>query len=169
MTKIGLLSDTHSFLDDRVFEYFAESDEVWHAGDFGSMDVVDRLRAFKPLRGVYGNIDDARIRLEMPLDLRFVCDGVPVLMTHIGGYPGRYNPRIRKVLQADPPRDGLFICGHSHILKVIPDKQLGFLHLNPGACGNEGWHQVKTLMRFVLDAGHIRALEVIELDRRGSH
>lgn len=167
MKKIGLLSDTHSFLDERIFEHFAGCDEVWHAGDFGSIAVVDRLRAFKPLRGVYGNIDDARIQAEMPLDLRFVCEGVPVFMTHIGGYPGRYNPRVRKILQADPPRHGLFICGHSHILKVIPDKQLDFLHLNPGACGNEGWHQVKTLMRFVLDSGTIRDLQIIELGPRG--
>lgn len=167
MKKIGLLSDTHSFLDDRIFVHFDACDEVWHAGDFGSMDVVDRLRAFKPLRGVYGNIDNASIRAEMPLDLRFVCEEVPVFMTHIGGYPGRYNPRVRAILRADPPRQGLFICGHSHILKVMPDHGLDFLHLNPGACGNEGWHQVKTLMRFVLDAGTIRDLEVIELGRRG--
>lgn len=165
--KIGLMSDTHSFLDERIFQHFSECDEVWHAGDFGSMSVVERLRAFKPLRGVYGNIDDRRIQAEMPLDLRFTCAGVPVFMTHIGGYPGRYNPRVRKILQDDPPRDGLFICGHSHILKAMPDKQWGFLHLNPGACGNEGWHQVKTLMRFVLEAGSIGDLEVIELGARG--
>jgi len=165
--KIGLMSDTHSFLDERIFQHFSECDEVWHAGDFGSMQVVERLRSFKPLRGVYGNIDDRRIQAEMPLDLRFVCAGVPVFMTHIGGYPGRYNPRVRKILQDDPPRNGLFICGHSHILKAMPDKQWGFLHLNPGACGNEGWHQVKTLMRFVLEAGTIRDLEVIELGARG--
>lgn len=166
MTKIGLLSDTHGFLDDRVFTYFADCDEVWHAGDFGTLEVADRLRAFKPLRGVYGNIDGAQIRAEMPLDLRFQCDGVPVFMTHIGGYPGRYNPRVRLILTAEPPQNGLFICGHSHILKAMPDKKLGFLHLNPGACGNEGWHQVKTLMRFVLDAGAIRDLQVIELGPR---
>ena len=167
MKKIGLLSDTHSFLDERVFEHFAKCDEVWHAGDFGNMDVIDRLRAFKPLRGVYGNIDNALIQAEMPLDLRFECEGVPVFMTHIGGYPGRYNPRVRKILQENPPRDGIFICGHSHILKAMPDRQLHFLHLNPGACGNEGWHQVKTLMRFTLDAGAIRELQVIELGSRG--
>ena len=165
--RIGLLSDTHSFLDERIFSHFAECDELWHAGDFGSMAVIDRLRAFRPLRGVYGNIDDARIQAEMPLDLRFECAGVPVFMTHIGGYPGRYNPRVRKILQDDPPRDGLFICGHSHILKAMPDRQLGFLHLNPGACGNEGWHQVKTLMRYTLEAGAIRELQVIELGPRG--
>ena len=167
MKKIGLLSDTHSFLDERIFQYFAECDEVWHAGDFGSMAVIDRLRAFKPLRGVYGNIDNTLIQAEMPLDLRFECEGVPVFMTHIGGYPGRYNPRVRKILMENPPRDGLFICGHSHILKAMPDRQLGFLHLNPGAGGNEGWHTVKTLMRFVLEGGRIRELEVIELGGRG--
>ncbi|MEQ1744752.1 MAG: metallophosphoesterase family protein [Saprospiraceae bacterium] len=167
MKTIGLLSDTHSFLDERIFEHFAACDEVWHAGDFGSMAVVERLQAFKPLRGVFGNIDGAAIRAEMPLDLRFLCENVPVYMTHIGGYPGRYTPRVRNILLTDPPRNGLFICGHSHILKAMPDKQLGFLHLNPGACGNEGWHQVKTLMRFTLDAGGIGDLEVIELGKRG--
>jgi putative phosphoesterase len=167
MKKIGLLSDTHSVLDERIFQHFTTCDELWHAGDFGSMEVVTSLQAFKPLRGVYGNIDDARIQAEMPLDLRFVCEEVPVFMTHIGGYPGRYNPRVRKILQDNPPKKGLFICGHSHILKVIPDKILDFLHLNPGACGDEGWHQVKTLMRFVLDAGTIRELEIIELGPRG--
>jgi len=169
MKKIGLLSDTHSFLDERVFEYFRDCDEVWHAGDFGSMEVVERLKAFKPLRGVFGNIDDARIRVEMPLDLRFTCEDVPVFMTHIGGYPGRYNPRVREILRTDPPQNGLFICGHSHILKVMPDKQLGFLHLNPGACGNEGWHQVKTLMRFSVDADAVKDLQIIELGTRGRH
>lgn len=168
MKRIGLLSDTHSFLDERIFQHFAECNEIWHAGDFGTLDIIDRLRAFKPLRGVYGNIDNARIQAEMPLDLRFECEGVPVFMTHIGGYPGRYNPRVRKILQENPPRDGLFICGHSHILKAMPDRRLGFLHLNPGACGNEGWHQVKTLMRFTLDTGSIRELQVIELGRRGT-
>jgi putative phosphoesterase len=167
MTKIGLLSDTHSFLDEKVFQYFAECDEVWHAGDFGNVAVMDRLKAFKPLRGVYGNIDGKEIRAEMPLDLRFECDGVPVFMTHIGGYPGRYSPRVRSILQADPPRDGLFISGHSHILKVMPDRTLGFLHINPGACGNEGWHKVKTLVRFTLDRGKIGDLQIIELGGRG--
>lgn len=165
---IGLMSDTHGVLDERVFEHFAACDEVWHAGDFGSLEVVDRLRAFKPLRGVYGNIDDARIRAEMPEDLRFACAGVPVFMTHIGGYPGRYAPRVRKILQADPPRGGLFVCGHSHILKVMPDRALGFLHINPGACGNEGWHRVKTLVRIRLDEGTIQGVEVIELGPRGT-
>lgn len=167
MTRVGLLSDTHSFLDEKVFQYFAECDEVWHAGDFGSLEVLQKLQAFKPLRGVYGNIDGHEIRIEMPLDLRFECDGVPVFMTHIGGYPGRYEPRVRKILQEQPPVNGLFISGHSHILKVIPDKTLGFLHINPGACGNEGWHKVKTLVRFTLDKGKISDLQIIEIGNRG--
>lgn len=165
--RIGLLSDTHSYLDPRVFDYFAECDEVWHAGDFGTLEVVDALRAFKPLRGVYGNIDGATIRAEMPLDLRFECEGLPVYMTHIGGYPGRYEPRVRKLLEEDPPHNGLFISGHSHILKVMPDKKLDFLHINPGACGNEGWHKVKTLVRFSVEAGVIGNMEIIELGSRG--
>jgi putative phosphoesterase len=165
--KIGLLSDTHSFLDERVFDYFAECDEVWHAGDFGSVEVMAKLQAFKPLRGVCGNIDGHQIQAEMPLDLRFECAGVPVFMTHIGGYPGRYEARVGKILRDDPPTGGLFISGHSHILKVMPDRALGFLHINPGACGNEGWHKVKTLVRFQVDAGQISELQVIELGSRG--
>lgn len=165
---IGLMSDTHGVLDGRIFEHFAACDEVWHAGDFGSIEIVDQLRAFKPLRGVYGNIDDARIRAEIPEDLRFTCAGVPVFMTHIGGYPGKYAPRVRKILRANPPRGGLFICGHSHILKVMPDRELDFLHINPGACGNEGWHQMKTLVRVRLEAGAVQGVEVIELGRRGA-
>lgn len=165
--KIGLLSDTHSFLDERVFEYFAECDEIWHAGDFGNEAVLDKLKAFKPLRGVYGNIDGAKIRAELPLDLHFQCEGIPVFMTHIGGYPGRYDPRVGKLLKEDPPVNGLFISGHSHILKVIPDKNLGFLHINPGACGNEGWHKVKTLIRFSIEKGRIFDLQVIELGNKG--
>ena len=165
--RIGLLSDTHSFLDERVFEHFAECDEVWHAGDFGSLEVLRTLQEFKPLRGVYGNIDGAAIRVEMPLDLRFECDGLPVFMTHIGGYPGRYEPRVGKILKEEPPVKGLFISGHSHILKVMPDKNLDFLHINPGACGNEGWHKVKTLIRFSIEKGRIFDLQVIELGGRG--
>ena len=165
--RIGLLSDTHSFLDERVFEHFAECDEVWHAGDFGSLEVLRTLQEFKPLRGVYGNIDGAAIRAEMPLDLRFECEGLPVFMTHIGGYPGHYEPRVGKILKDEPPVKGLFISGHSHILKVMPDKNLDFLHINPGACGNEGWHKVKTLIRFSIEKGRIFDLQVIELGGRG--
>lgn len=165
--RIGLLSDTHSHLDEKIFHYFADCDEIWHAGDFGSLAVLERLQAFKPLRGVYGNIDGAVLRAELSEDLRFTCAGVPVFMTHIGGYPGRYEPRVGQLLRADPPKGGLFISGHSHILKVMPDPKLDFLHLNPGACGNEGWHKVKTLMRFELVDGQIKQLQVIELGNRG--
>jgi len=165
--KIGLLSDTHSYLDERVFEHFAESDEIWHAGDFGNMEVLEKLEKFKPLRGVYGNIDGAKIRSEMPLDLRFDCEGLPVFMTHIGGYPGRYEPRIGRILAENPPHKGLFISGHSHILKIMPDKRLDFLHINPGACGNEGWHKVKTLVRFQINEGVLSELQIIELGQKG--
>jgi uncharacterized protein len=164
--KIGLMSDTHSYLDAKVFQYFESCDEIWHAGDFGTLQIIDQLRAFKPLRGVYGNIDNNAIQAEMPLDLRFECEGVPVFMTHIGGYPGRYNPRVRLLLEENPPVNGLFISGHSHILKVMPDKKGPFLHINPGACGNEGWHQVKTLVRFDIAEGVIGNLEVIEIGKR---
>lgn len=167
MKKIGLLSDTHAFLDGKVFHYFDDCDEVWHAGDFGSLEVVQQLEAFKPLRGVYGNIDEAAIRAVMPLDLRFECEGLQVMITHIGGYPGRYDPRVRTLLRTDPPTGGLFISGHSHILKIMPDTQGSFLHINPGACGNEGWHKVKTLVRFQIEAGKIDQLQVIELGNRG--
>lgn len=165
--KIGLLSDTHSFLDERVFEHFAGCDELWHAGDFGSVDVLRKLQAFKPLRGVYGNIDGPEIRRELPLDLRFECAGMPVFMTHIGGYPGRYERRVGDILQADPPLNGLFVSGHSHILKIMPDKTLRFLHINPGACGNEGWHKVKTLVRFRIEQAQILDLQIIELGNKG--
>jgi uncharacterized protein len=161
------MSDTHSWLDEKVFTYFEECDEIWHAGDFGSMELIDALRKFKPLRGVYGNIDNQKIQAEFPLDLRFECAGLPVFMTHIGGYPGKYHPRVRPLLQKDPPVNGLFISGHSHILKVMPDPKLGFLHINPGACGVEGWHQVKTLIRFTIDTGKVKDLQVIELGKRG--
>ncbi len=167
MKKIGLMSDTHSFLDPKVFKYFADCDEIWHAGDFGNMEIVEALEEFKPLRGVWGNIDGHKIRADFPEDLRFDCEGLPVFMTHIGGYPGKYNPRVREILKNNPPRNGLFICGHSHILKVIPDKTFGFLHINPGACGNEGWHKAKTLVRFSVENGKPGNLEVIEIGARG--
>lgn len=164
MTKIGLISDTHSFLDDAVFKHFADRDEIWHAGDFGTIELADQLAAFKPLKGVYGNIDGKDIRLVYPEHLRFKCEGVDVWMTHIGGYPGKYNPAIRKEMLANPPK--LFICGHSHILKVVPDKQLGLLHLNPGAAGKQGWHKVRTIMKFNIDGERIQDLQVIEFKER---
>lgn len=165
MKRIGLLSDTHSWLDPLVFQYFESCDEIWHAGDIGNVQVADELEAFRPFRAVYGNIDGAPLRARYPEDLRFTCEGVEVFMTHIGGYPGKYHPRIRPELKSNPPK--LFICGHSHILKVIPDKELGLLHINPGACGIEGFHKVKTIVRFSLDAGRIFDLEVVELGARG--
>ncbi|MEO1627381.1 MAG: metallophosphoesterase family protein [Bacteroidota bacterium] len=166
MTRIGLLSDTHSHLDEKVFSYFEGVDEIWHAGDVGSVEVIDRLADFKKVRGVYGNIDGAEIRRIWPLDQRFVCDGLDVWITHIGGYPGRYNKRVREQLATDPP--GLFICGHSHILKVMPDRKHQLLHINPGAAGIHGFHKIKTLIRFAIHEGKVQDLEVIELGRRGA-
>ncbi len=165
MTRIGLMSDTHSFLDDKVYKYFEQCDEVWHAGDIGSIELADKMEAFKPFRAVYGNIDNAKLRQRYPLDLRFECDGLDVWMTHIGGYPKRYSKRVREQMPLNPPQ--LFISGHSHILKVMPDNQFGLLHINPGACGNHGFHQMKTLVRFSIDAGEIMDLEVVELGKRG--
>ncbi len=164
MTKIGLISDTHSYLDEAVFKHFENCDEIWHAGDFGTLALVDQLAAFKPTKGVYGNIDGKDIRIVYPENLRFNCEGVDVLMTHIGGYPGKYNPAIRTEMYNNPPK--LFICGHSHILKVMHDKKINCLHLNPGAAGKHGWHKVRTLMRFNIDGDKIQDLQVIELADR---
>lgn len=164
MIRIGLLSDTHSFLDEKVFHYFAQCDEIWHAGDIGSEEVADRLEQFKPLRAVYGNIDGAKLRQRFPLDQFFSVEGVAVFMTHIGGYPGRYTKRVSDFIKAHHPK--IYICGHSHILKIIPDSINDLLHINPGACGLEGFHQVKTLVRFTIDEGHIKDMEVIELGKR---
>lgn len=165
MKLIGLISDTHNYLDDAVFRHFDKCDEVWHAGDFGTAEVSDKLKAFKPLRGVYGNIDGYDIRSEFPETIRFNCEEVDVLMTHIGGYPGKYAPAIRPQLLANPPK--LFICGHSHILKVMYDEKLQCLHMNPGAAGRSGWHKVRTLIRFVVDGKQMKNCEVIELGPRG--
>lgn len=162
--KIGLLSDTHSHLPDAVFKHFADCDEIWHGGDVGDPAVLDRLEAFKPVRGVYGNIDDTAVRNRLPLNETFTVAGLSVLITHIGGYPGRYTPRVRKLLDEHQP--GLYICGHSHILKVMMDKKRGVLHMNPGACGHQGFHKVKTLLRFDIEAGRVENLEVIELGDR---
>ena len=162
MIKIGLISDTHGFLDDRVFKHFENCDEIWHAGDFGTIELADKLAAFKPLRGVYGNIDGQELRQTFPENLRFNCEGLDVWMTHIGGYPDRYSMEVRKDIYINPP--GLFISGHSHILKVIFDKKINCLHLNPGAAGKQGWHKIRTLMRFAIDAGKVKDLEVIELN-----
>lgn len=162
--KILLLSDTHSHIDDRILDYASKVDEIWHAGDIGDLKVTDALKNVGVLRAVYGNIDSSEIRKEFPLNQRFEVEGVDVWITHIGGYPGKYSPAIRSEIQSRPPK--LFICGHSHILKVIPDKKLNLLHMNPGACGKYGFHQVRTMLRFEINAGKIENLEVIELSKR---
>jgi hypothetical protein len=164
MRKILLLSDTHSFLDEKILKYVDQADEVWHAGDIGDLKVTDEIKKRRPLRAVYGNIDDDKARMEFPLNSRFWCEGVAVLMTHIGGYPGKYNQAIRPILQQNPPK--LFICGHSHILKVQFDKTLNLLHMNPGAAGIHGFHQVRTMLRFEIDGDKIQALEIIEIEKR---
>ena len=162
MTRIGLLSDTHGYWDERYLQYFESCDEIWHAGDIGSMDIVRRLEAFRPLRAVYGNIDGQDIRLCFPEINRFTLDGADILIKHIGGDPGKYDRSVRDILLAHPPQ--LFISGHSHILKVKYDTQLGLLHINPGAAGKYGWHTVRTLIRFSIDQGNFSDLEVIELN-----
>jgi putative phosphoesterase len=164
MTKIGLISDTHGFLDEAVFTHFKVCDEIWHAGDFGP-GIAEKLQAFKPLKGVFGNIDDAAVRQQFPETLQWHCEKIGVLMTHIGGYPSRYAPQVRQALTANPTQ--LFISGHSHILKVMYDAKFACLHMNPGAAGNHGWHQMRTLIRFVIDGAEIKDCEVIELGKRG--
>lgn len=151
-------------MDPTILKYAAQADEVWHAGDIGSLSVIDELEALKQVRGVHGNIDDHVIQKEFPENNRFMCEGVDVWITHIGGYPNRYNIRVRDEIRNNPPK--LFICGHSHILKVMHDKKLGLLHMNPGACGKHGFHQVRTMLRFVIDGEKISDLEVVELGKR---
>ena len=164
MTKILLLSDTHSHIDDAILKHVGWANEVWHAGDIGSLKVTDAIEKLKPLKGVHGNIDDHIIQKEFPENNRFLCEGVDVWITHIGGYPPKYNVRTRDMIKENPPK--LFICGHSHILKVMMDKKLGVLHMNPGACGKHGFHQVRTMLRFVIDGEDIKDLEVVELGKR---
>ncbi|MCD8288724.1 MAG: metallophosphatase family protein [Prevotella sp.] len=161
MTRIGILSDTHSFWDERYAHYFAGCDEIWHAGDIGSLEVADRLAEIKPLRAVCGNCDGGDLRRMFPELLRFRVEDADVLLTHIGGYPGRYDPRVRARLQASPP--DLFVCGHSHILKVQYDKTLRLLHINPGAAGMTGWHKERTIIRMTVDGKTFKDLEVITL------
>ncbi len=163
MKKILLLSDTHSHIDDFILKYVAQADEVWHAGDIGNLAVTDAIQKLKPLRAVYGNIDDATARTEFPLHHRFLCEQVDVWITHIGGYPNRYNPQIINELTLNPPK--LFICGHSHILKVQFDKKHNLLHLNPGAAGIYGIHQVRTMLRFEIHTTEIKNLEIIEIKK----
>jgi putative phosphoesterase len=161
MTRIGLISDTHGYLDESVFDHFAQCDEIWHAGDFGNAEVAGKLRKDKILRGVFGNIDGTDIRKDYPEQLIFMCEQVKVMIRHIGGYPPRYNPETRKELLLHQPQ--LFISGHSHILKIMYDKDLECLHINPGAAGKQGWQKVRTLVRFSIDVKEIKDCEVIEL------
>lgn len=163
--KIGLLSDTHDYMDEHILRLLADRDEIWHAGDFGTDKVAGQLRSLAPLRGVYGNIDGQDVRAHYPKVLRFEVNGLDVLMTHIGGYPGKYHPDIRKEIVTNPPQ--LYITGHSHILKIMTDKSLNnLLHINPGAAGRHGFHKVRTMVRFSVEAGQVRDLQVIELGKR---
>jgi putative phosphoesterase len=166
MKRILLLSDTHGFLDPKIEKYLQQVDEIWHAGDIGSVELADQLLAQKPLRAVYGNIDDAMLRRMFSLNQLFECEGLRVFMTHIGGYPGKYPDRIRTVIENEKP--GLFICGHSHILKVMYDKHYNLVHMNPGAAGKHGFHQKKTLIRFSIAEGKILSPEAIEIGNRTS-
>ncbi|MBQ4395282.1 MAG: metallophosphoesterase family protein [Paludibacteraceae bacterium] len=163
MTHIGVLSDTHGLLDKRIFEHFKDVDEIWHAGDIGSEDVLRRLREFKPTRAVYGNMDSGDVRYSLSEFYRFKVEDVNVLMTHIGGYPGHYNPWLIPMFRKEPP--DLFVCGHSHILKIQYDNEFHFLTMNPGAAGKQGWQPCQTLLRFTIDDRKIDNLEVIELQR----
>ncbi len=162
--RILLLSDTHGYLDDQILGLVKESDEVWHAGDFGTIEVADKIAALKPIRGVYGNIDGREIRSSFSEQLFFECQGLRIGMIHIGGYPSKYAAGVKKVLNDEKP--GLFISGHSHILKVVPDNELNLLHMNPGAAGKQGFHRVRTMLRFTINNGKIEDLQAIELGKR---
>ena len=164
MTKILLISDTHGYMDESILKYARQADEVWHAGDIGDLAVTDAIEEVTQVRAVHGNIDNHLIQQEFPVHQRFLCENVDVWMTHIGGYPGRYDRRVREKIREKPP--ALFISGHSHILKVMNDKELNLLHMNPGACGKHGLHRVRTMLRFQIDDKDIRDLEVIELGKR---
>ncbi len=163
MKKIGVLSDTHGTLIPQVFTFFKDVDEIWHAGDIGNIETAEQLEAFKPLRAVHGNIDDYVVRLQYPEDLYFQVEDVHVYMTHIGGYPGHYMPEVRIILQEKHP--ALYVCGHSHILKVMYDKNLELLHINPGAAGQSGFHKKITMVRFAIDGKEIKDMEIFDLDR----
>jgi uncharacterized protein len=163
MTKIGLISDTHSFLDTNIFKHFENCDEVWHAGDFGTIDLAKTIKEKKRLKGVYGNIDGPDIRAEFPEQLIFMCEEVKVMIRHIGGYPPKYNPETKKELLIHKPQ--LFIAGHSHILKVMYDDKLNCLYMNPGAAGKQGWQKVRTIIRFAINGKEIMDCEVIELGK----
>jgi hypothetical protein len=163
---IGLISDTHGHVDDKVFNHFKDVDEIWHAGDIGDKATLRKLTDFKPVKAVFGNIDPNELQLTLPEDLWFTCNGLEVMITHIGGYPPKYNKRIRKILEETRP--GLFICGHSHILKIMTDAERdNMLYINPGAAGNQGFHLIKTLVKFSIENSKLTKLQVIELGRRG--
>ena len=164
MTRIGVLSDTHGLLDKRVLEHFKDVDEIWHAGDIGSFELLQTLREYKPTRAVFGNMDSGDVRYSLSEFYRFRVEDVNVLMTHIGGYPGHYNPWLIPMFRKEPP--DLFVCGHSHILKVQYDSQFKMLTMNPGAAGKQGWQPCQTLLRFTIDGHEIKDLEVIELERK---
>lgn len=163
MKKILLISDTHGYIDEKIIKYANQVDEIWHAGDIGDISVTDTLKTIKPLKAVYGNIDDQKIRSEFPLHNRFLCEKVDVWITHIGGYPKKYNSKIIDELRSNPP--DLFICGHSHILKVINDKELNLLHINPGAIGKHGLHNVRTMIQFEVNGDKIENLSIVEFKR----
>lgn len=165
MIRIGLLSDTHGHWDEKLISFFVDCNEVWHAGDIGSLEVADKISAFKPLKAVHGNIDDHKIRTVYPKFQRFKCEDVDVFITHIGGTPSRYEPSIIPLLDMNPPK--LFICGHSHILKVIYDNKRNFLYVNPGAAGIHGFHHFRTAIRFVIEGSEIKDLEVLEIPKKG--
>lgn len=164
MFRIGVLSDTHGYFDPGIGSYFGECDEIWHAGDIGNFEIILQLNRIAPVIAVYGNIDGTPIRSRYPGHQRLLREGLDIWMTHIGGYPGNYDPRVKPEIFTKPP--GLFISGHSHILKVMPDKRNGFLHINPGAAGRSGLHKVRTLIRFEIESAQIGALDVIELGKR---
>ena len=166
MKKILLLSDTHNYLDESIKTHAFNADEIWHAGDIGSLHLADQLNAIRPLRAVYGNIDDHTVRTAWPMNQQFNCDGINVYMTHIAGYPGRYNPEVIQTIKSTKP--DLFICGHSHILRVMRDVKYNLLYMNPGAAGKHGFHHIRTMLRFSISSGKIENVEVIELGLRGA-
>ena len=164
--KLGLLSDTHGYIDEVILDHFRDVDEIWHAGDIGTLEVSEQLENFKPFRAVYGNIDGQDLRIRYPEHNRFEVEGVDVWMTHIGGYPGRYDRKVREEIRKNPP--DVFIAGHSHILKVIRDPKLNLIHLNPGAAGIQGFHKMRTMLRFAIKDGKLADMEAIELGKRGA-
>ncbi len=165
MTRIGIISDTHSYLDKQVFDYFKDVDEIWHAGDIGINTVTDQLKNFKPLRAVYGNIDGHELRSEFPEDLIFEVENCKIFITHIAGAVGVYNQRVREIIKQEKPN--ILVCGHSHILKIMRDEKFNLLHINPGAAGVHGFHKMKTILRFEIENGKPQKMELIELGLRG--